>query len=142
MDELARLKAESQHVAISTRVKSGQEYQRITLDGAKESTQDVLSEGEQKIVALAGFFALLDVLPGSSTVVLDDPITSLDHLWRNAVAARIVDVAKSRPVVVFTHEPMFCVELSDLSAKLDVPVEYRTVYRRGSSTGIVFDGLD
>lgn len=142
MDELARLKAESQHVAISTRVKLGQEYQRITLDGAKEPTQDVLSEGEQKIVALAGFFALLDVLPGSSTVVLDDPITSLDHLWRNAVAARIVDVAKSRPVVVFTHEPMFCVELSDLSAKLDVPVEYRTVYRRGSSTGIVFDGLD
>lgn len=142
MDELARLKAASQHVAISTRVKSGQEYQRITLDGAKESTQNVLSEGEQKIVALAGFFALLDVLPSSSTVVLDDPITSLDHLWRNAVAARIVDAAKSRPVVVFTHEPMFCVELSDLSAKLDVPVEYRTVYKRGSSTGIVFDGLD
>ena len=76
VDELTRLKAGSQHVAISTRVKSGQEYQRITLDGAQEPTQVVLREGEQKIVAVAGFFALLDVLPGSSTVVLDDPITS------------------------------------------------------------------
>lgn len=142
VDELARLKAESQHVAISTRVKSGQEYQRITLDGAKESTQNVLSEGEQKIVALAGFFALLDVLPGNSTVILDDPITSLDHLWRKAVATRIVEVAKSRPVIVFTHEPMFCTELTELSASSDVSVTYRTVQRRGPITGIVIDELD
>lgn len=142
IDELLRLRAGGQRVAISTRVKSGQEYQRITLDGAKESTRSVLSEGEQKIVALAGFFALLDVLPGNSTVILDDPITSLDHLWRRAVAARIVDVAKSRPVIVFTHEPMFCVEISEMAGKFNVPVEYRTIYKRGSSTGIVFDELD
>ncbi len=142
MAELARLKAEDQHVAISTRVRSGQEYQRITLDGVKEPTRTVLSEGEQKIVALAGFFALLDVLPGNSTAVLDDPITSLDHLWRKAVANRIVEVAKLRPIIVFTHEPMFCTEISELSAASGVAVTYRTVQRRGPVTGIVIDELD
>lgn len=140
--ELKRLKASNQQVAISTRARAGQEYQRITLEGASASTRSVLSEGEQKIVALAGFFALLDVMPGNSTVILDDPITSLDHLWRAAVAERIVEEAKSRPVVVFTHEPMFCYAISELSAKQDVPVAYRTVQKRGTLTGIVMNELD
>lgn len=142
IEERARLNATAQQVAITTRVRSGQECQRITLDGAKEPVRSVLSEGEQKIVALAGFFALLDVLPGNSTVVLDDPITSLDHLWRRAVATRLVEVAESRPVIVFTHEPMFCVEITELAGRHDVPVEYRSIYRKGSSAGVVFDGLD
>lgn len=140
--ELKRLKAANQQVAISTRARAGQEYQRITLEGASASTRSVLSEGEQKIVALAGFFALLDVMPDNSTVALDDPITSLDHLWRAAVAERIVEEAKSRPVVVFTHEPMFCYAISELSAKQDVPVAYRTVQKRGTVTGIVMNELD
>lgn len=140
--ELKRLKASNQQVAISTHARAGQEYQRITLEGASASTRSVLSEGEQKIVALAGFFALLDVMPGNSTVILDDPITSLDHLWRAAVAERLVEEAKSRPVVVFTHEPMFCNAVSELSAVQDVPVTYRTVQRRGALTGIVMNGLD
>ena len=142
VDELTRLHAKGQQVTISTRVKSGQEYQRITLEGAEEPARNVLSEGEQKIVALAGFFALLDVLPGNSTVILDDPMTSLDHLWRRAAAARIVEVAESRPVVIFTHEPIFCIEISELAGKLDLPIEYRTIYKMGASAGIVSDGLD
>ena len=140
--ELKRLKASNQQVAISTRARAGQEYQRIMLEGASASTRSVLSEGEQKIVALAGFFALLDVMPGNSTVILDDPITSLDHLWRAAVAERIVEEAKSRPVVVFTHEPMFCYAISELSAKQVVPVAYRTVQKRGALTGIIINELD
>lgn len=140
--ELKRLKASNQQVAISTHARAGQEYQRITLEGASASTRSVLSEGEQKIVALAGFFALLDVMPGNSTVVLDDPITSLDHLWRTAVAKRMVEEAKSRPVVVFTHEPMFCFAISELSAEQDIPITYRTVQKRGTQTGIVMNELD
>lgn len=140
--EMKRLNAFGKQVAISTHARAGQEYQRITLEGANASTRQVLSEGEQKIVALAGFFALLDVIPGKSSVILDDPITSLDHLWRAAVAKRIVEEAKTRPVTIFTHEPMFCNAISELSTQQDVPVAYRTVQRRGATTGIVSEGLD
>lgn len=142
VDELDKLKASGQQVAISTRVRAGQEYQRIALEGTVASPRNVLSEGEQKIVALAGFFALVDVMPGDSSVVLDDPITSLDHRWRKAVAARIVEAAKSHPVIVFTHEPVFCVEISELSAQREVPVTYRTVQRRGAIAGVVLNELD
>lgn len=139
--ELNHLRASNQPVSLATHVKTGRQYQQITLDGTKEAARNVLSEGEQKIIALAGFFALLDVIPGKSTVVLDDPITSLDHLWRKTVAKRIVEEAVIRPIVVFTHEPVFCNELSDLATISNVPITYRTVNRRGASAGIVIDGL-
>lgn len=141
-EELKRLRADDQRVSISMHTRSGQELQRIALDGSEESTPNVLSEGEQKIVALAGFFALLDVMPRNSTAVLDDPITSLDHLWRRAVARRIVEEAKTHPVIIFTHEPVFCSELTNISSQSDVQIEYRTISKRGKTTGIVTTGLD
>lgn len=97
----------------------------------------MLSEGEQKIAAIAGFFALLDVSPNRSTVVFDDPVTSLDHNWRGATANRIVEEAKKRPVIVFTHDPRFCCFLGERADEHAVPIEYRTVVRRGGKAGIV-----
>ena len=141
-NELATLHASNQHVSMATHVRSGQEYQQIALDGTTEKATNVLSEGEQKIVALAGFFALLDVMPSRSTAVLDDPVTSLDHDWREIVAARIVEEASKRPIVVFTHEPLFCVCLSSLAKEARVDITYRTVYKRGSKAGIVSSELD
>lgn len=141
-NELAKLYASSQRVLMTTYVRSGQECQRMDLEGASEKAANVLSEGEQKIVALAGFFALLDVMSSESTVVLDDPVTSLDHKWREVVARRIVEEAHRRPVVVFTHEPLFCVRLSSLADEAKVQYTYRTVYKRGSDAGIVSNELD
>lgn len=140
--ELQKLKANKQPVSIATRTKAGQQIQHISLNGTEASAESVLSEGEQKIVALAGFFALLDVLPGKSTVVLDDPITSLDHHWRKSVASRIAEEATKRPIVLFTHEPMFCNELSEAISQDDTSITYRTVYKRNMSAGIVTYGLD
>lgn len=141
-NELSILRASNQHVSMATRVRSGREYQWIALDGTTEKATNVLSEGEQKIVALAGFFALLDVIPSRSTVVLDDPVTSLDHDWREAVAARIAGEARRRPVVVFTHEPMFCVCLTSLANDAEVDITYRTIYKNGPNAGIVSNELD
>ena len=140
--ELAKLKASNQRVSITSRVKSGRDYQQIALDGSKEKTRSVLSEGEQKIVALASFFVLLDVLPGKSTAVLDDPVTSLDHQWREVVASRIVEEAKSRPITVFTHDPFFCMLLSECADRTGTAIEYKTIDKRGSLSGIVSDGLE
>lgn len=140
--ELQKLKANKQPVSIETRTKAGQQIQQISLNGTDASAENVLSEGEQKIVALAGFFALLDVLPDKSTVVLDDPITSLDHHWRKSVASRIAEEATKRPIVLFTHEPMFCNELSEAISQGDTPITYRTVYKRNMSAGIVANCLD
>ncbi len=67
------------------------------------SVKDILSEGEQKAVGLAMFFAEIqgDNLP----IILDDPVTSLDHEIAGMLAKRLLDF--SNQVIVFCHNKLF-----------------------------------
>jgi len=72
---------------------------------------EVLSEGEQKVVALADFLAEASLKRDSSPIVLDDPITSLDHKRLHHVVDRLVALSRDRQVIVFTHDIWFAAEL-------------------------------
>ena len=75
------------------------------------AVQEIFSEGEQRCVALAAFLAELSQSSHQSALVFDDPVSSLDQHYRSKVAERLVKEAKSRQVVVFTHDAVF---LNDL----------------------------
>ncbi|MFD8491858.1 AAA family ATPase [Amycolatopsis sp. NPDC059657] len=68
---------------------------------------DVLSEGECRAVALAGFLIEVGLVDDGSAIVLDDPVSSLDHRFLSKVAERLVKEAANRQVVVFTHSLPF-----------------------------------
>lgn len=72
----------------------------------------VLSEGEHRCVALAAFMAELATTENKSGIVFDDPVSSLDHMYREAVAKRLVTEATRRQVIVFTHDLAFLFELN------------------------------
>jgi len=72
----------------------------------------VLSEGEHRCVALAAFMAELATTENKSGIVFDDPVSSLDHMHREAVAKRLVTEATRRQVIVFTHDLAFLFELN------------------------------
>lgn len=78
------------------------------------SPADVLSEGEQRAIALASFLAEVRLGKGSGGIVFDDPVSSLDHVRRERVAKRLALEAQGRQVVVFTHDIFF---LSTLMAE-------------------------
>ena len=59
---------------------------------------EVLSEGEKTCVALAGFLAELETTNNASGIILDDPVSSLDHHYRLRVARLLVEAAKQRQV--------------------------------------------
>ncbi len=71
----------------------------------------VLSEGEHRCVALAAFMAELATTENKSGIVFDDPVSSLDHMHREAVAKRLIAEAANRQVIVFTHDLAFLFEL-------------------------------
>lgn len=71
------------------------------------SPADVLSEGEQRAIALACFLAEVRLGKGSGGIVFDDPVSSLDHVRRERVAKRLALEAQERQVVVFTHDIFF-----------------------------------
>ncbi|MGJ8590174.1 MAG: AAA family ATPase [Yoonia sp.] len=88
-----------------------------TLRGLKakggHKPDDIFSEGEQRALALADFLTEVNLNPASAAIVLDDPVTSLDHQRKVAIAKRLVEEAGVRQVIIFTHDLVFLTLLSD-----------------------------
>ena len=91
----------------------------------------VLSEGEQTALGLAGFFTEAFLDDTKSAIVLDDPVSSLDHIRRGRVASRLAELAQERQVVVFTHDLAFAADLARAAREAEVPMVERSVERRG-----------
>ena len=83
----------------------------------------VLSEGEQCALALACFFGELAGDDVKNGIVIDDPVSSLDHVRIRRIASRVVDEAsKGKQVIVFTHNLLFFNEVAEASARANPPV--------------------
>lgn len=86
----------------------GVSFIKVVLRGAQQiPVTAVLSEGEQRIAAIAGFFADLTESGDTSALIFDDPVSSLDQEFRSKVANRLLEEAESRQVLVFTHDFSF-----------------------------------
>ncbi len=77
------------------------------------SLNEILSEGEQRVIAIGSFLAELHLAGHKGGIVFDDPVSSLDHQWRKNIAKRLVEEAKVRQVIVLTHDTVFLGELLD-----------------------------
>lgn len=64
---------------------------------------DILSEGEQKAIALAEFLTELQLDNSKAPVIFDDPVNSLDHNIIDDVSRRLIKLSEDRQVVIFTH---------------------------------------
>jgi len=106
-----------------------------TLSGAAvgRTPTDVLSEGEQTALGLAGLFTEVQFDDTKSAVVFDDPITSLDHGRRERAARRIVEIASDRQVIVFTHDLTFLGDLARAADENSLGLTERSIVRTGSS---------
>ena len=93
-------------VSLAFRGEHGSQIRDKSVEGLTQ-IEDLLSEGEQKAVALADFFADESMQPEKTPLVFDDPANSFDHDRKRQIAKRIVDESGRRQVIVFTHDLMF-----------------------------------
>lgn len=98
---------------------------------------EILSEGEHRCVALAAFLAELVTSKDNSGIVFDDPMSSLDHIYRERVAKRLAEEAQHRQVVIFTHDLVFLFEVIREAETIDVPRHFQHVKRRGKTPGYI-----
>lgn len=96
--------------------RQGRAQRRKVLKG-KYKPSRVLSEGEQKVLALADFLAEARLAGITAPVIFDDPVSSLDHRRIDEVARRIADLAEQNQVIVFTHDIFFATTLLALFEK-------------------------
>lgn len=137
-DELKAL--EFNHVEVELKEQGGAEgvfYHKLVL--TRNPTIDVpkvVSEGEQRCISIAAFFAELSTADDPSGIVFDDPVSSLDYQWRSAVARRLVEESKRRQVIVFTHDVVFLLALKQFAEQADVQPLDQHVRRQMTGAGV------
>ncbi|MBL8652354.1 MAG: AAA family ATPase [Sphingopyxis sp.] len=102
------------HLKVGLSRKSSQTEAKFEVDPQTKLTKvtsEILSEGEQRALALAGFLTEVALTDGSGPIVVDDPVSSLDRDRSARVAERLAEEACQRQVVVFTHDIIFFNEL-------------------------------
>lgn len=114
LEECEALRAPSLKVQFVGR--DGKAHRRKVLSG-KHKPSKVLSEGEQKVLALADFLAEARLAGITAPVIFDDPVSSLDHRRVKEVAQRIARLADKNQVIVFTHDILFATTLLALFEK-------------------------
>lgn len=126
-----------------TNSEKGNAYFRIELVNSQNgnaSLAKIASEGEYRAVALAGFLTELATADHTSSIVLDDPVTSLDHGRRELIATRLIEESKNRQVVIFTHEVTFLMQLMEEAKSQKVPLQCQWLRRDAAVTGLANDG--
>lgn len=139
VQELGKLNFKHLEVQTATSGKAGQSMLEIKLANNKAKIPEIASEGEQKCIALAGFMAELIVDNRKSAIVFDDPVNSLDHLWREKFANRIVEESNTRQVVVLTHDLPFLKMLEDVANQHQLPISISAIRRHGKLAGYPMD---
>ena len=132
-EECARLRAPQ--VALRFQGRSGQAQRKKVVASYKPSS--VLSEGEQKVLALADFLAESRMRGTKAPLVFDDPVTSLDYRRLDEVAGRIHALAETHQVIVLTHNIMFASALIAARQNKKSRVKVYEVRDGGDAKGIL-----
>ena len=138
--ELIKLGFKNIKIETETKGQRGKQYHYLRLDEQNANgvaLKDVLSEGEHRCISLATFLSELSISEHKSAIIFDDPVSSLDHKWRNKISKRIAEEALERQVIVFTHDITFLLMIEEHSKKLNCPLEVKSLTRKKTETGII-----
>ena len=111
-------------------------HQLILQDATSVSLARVASEGEARALSIAAFFAELSTASDESAILFDDPVSSLDHRWRDNVARRLAEEAEDRQVVVFTHDIVFLLALERWCETHGVELKHQHLRRENVGAGV------
>ncbi len=138
INELQRLGAGRLQVSISReRPSNAASTFKLAFDGVEANTAltDVFSEGECRIIGLARFLTELRYSKSKAAIVMDDPVSSLDHKFRAKVAKRLSEEALERQVVIFTHDIAFLEQLNHHAPHTGAEISYLVLENTSAGAG-------
>lgn len=139
-DELSKLGFKNIKIETETKGQRGKQYHYLRLDEQNANgiaLKDILSEGEHRCISLATFLSELSISEHKSAIIFDDPVSSLDHKWRNKISKRIAEEALKRQVIVFTHDITFLLMIQEHSVNLNCDLDIKSLTRKKKETGII-----
>lgn len=121
---------------VKTRGREGRTLRELKVQN-EYSPEDIFSEGEQRALALADFLTEINLSPSSAAIILDDPVTSMDHKRKKEIAIRLANEATKRQVIVFTHDLVFFSFLSNHAENNQIACEQHWIERHDDMPGYV-----
>ena len=135
--ELRCLKVHELYVGMKPESPGGRTQFKLTLQLPGGGTPSaVLSEGEQRAIAIASFLAEIRLGKGRGGIVFDDPVSSLDHRRRWEVAERLAAESKVRQVIVFTHDIYFLAILEQKAEAVGAQMAKNYIRRTANGYGV------
>lgn len=132
------------NVTIETRGSKGETVRHVVLSPKSFrpgfSVDDILSEGEKRAVAMADFLTEAALDGRNSGIILDDPVTSLDDEWKKVLANCLAELARTRQVVVFTHDLTFLYLFKERADELTLDVVTHWIREEDGKPGFVYLG--
>ena len=120
---------------IQQRGRKGATLSKLTIKGRKP--MEILSEGEQRSIALANFLAETGLNNNNVCIVFDDPVCSLDYKRREIIAKRLVEEAQQKQVVIMTHDITFLLGIQNHCSLSGVDCCTTTIRKLRDESGIV-----
>lgn len=123
-------------IEVSHTGSGGTSFRQLTLKGKNPAA--ILSEGEQKVIALADFISEMKLSTVNRGVIFDDPVSSLDEGRKKDIACRLIKESASKQVIVFTHDLIFVSNLITFSEENTIPFLCHWVENRDGKAGQVW----
>lgn len=123
-------------IEVSHTGSAGTSFRQLTLKGKNPSV--ILSEGEQKVIALADFISEMQLSDINRGIIFDDPVNSLDDGRKKDIACRLIKESVSKQVIVFTHDLIFVSSLITFSEENNLPFLCHWVENRDGKAGQVW----
>ena len=136
-EECKALRAPELTVRHIGRTGRAQRRRRLTGD---HNPSAVLSEGEQKVLAMADFLAEARLSGVTAPVVFDDPVSSLDHRRVEEVAERVAALSETAQVIVFTHDILFTAGLLQITTRNRQQCAYFKISEDNGNKGFIVPG--
>lgn len=129
-------------VSLRSRSDKGKALHKLKLELPQaRNPAEILSEGEQRAIAIGSFLAEIGLDNGNAGIVFDDPVSSLDHRRRERVARRLAEEAAKRQVIIFTHDIYFLCVLIEEAKTAHIPMATQSLLRRPEGFGVPHEDL-
>lgn len=123
-------------IVIDTRSSDAQSNRQLFLKGKDPSA--ILSEGEQKVIALADFIAETSITTINKGIILDDPVNSLDEERKSVISERLVSISENKQVIIFTHDLVFASSLINYATDKSLLHDCHWIENRNGKPGQVW----
>jgi energy-coupling factor transporter ATP-binding protein EcfA2 len=123
-------------IFVEARSSEAKTNRKFLIKGVKPSS--ILSEGEQKVIAIADFLSEMKLSEFNKGLVFDDPVNSLDEVRKSEIAKRLVQESSFKQTIIFTHDLVFVSSLIGYCTDFDIEYYCHWIENRNGKVGQVW----